>query len=938
MRYCVLALFLFLTAITATANDQLSPEDLAKGKILLKNLDAHNPSLSEIIKARDNGEPVRALELLKQHLRRRSNEVVSGYKFKASRTKMNMMFKDQYGYYGKTWTLERDAEGKRIWNSVHGFVHRHGEWASAGSLYLDSKDPEIPEKLMEIISSYIEDHYDVHDRGKTLSLLRLSWEGYTFFALLSSDAMDLPMFVRMLEYMYDQTWELQNAGYFHRYSNLAMSYCSGVISFSVQFPEFSSSAEWGKQAMRRLESLYIKDIYPDGVHTEQAYAYGLNLLGEMFDAVEKAETISYKISDDLQVRMREMSNFAAYSMRPDGTNPDYGDSPSTLVNRYFLTRVDYHEKHTPEALYIVTKGAKGKEPKAPYSAAFPWGGYLASRNNWTDDALYSFFDAGSYGTSGHAHRDKLSLFLSAYGRNLLVDGGKPKYNWSVWRTYYYQGSASHNVIMVEDKQQIANETISRTPPLRGKYKIDTTADFVTGRMDGFVGLPEDVYHERALVFLKEPGFWMVFDYVNSPDKRNYEALWHYSERCTVVAQENTAVSIDPEVGNLRIVPVSRDPFKLEIVKGREEPRIQGWKNFGQEIEKGVAAPCAVFSSESSSAAFAWVMMPGKGEVPEVEVEQLAGSDKRIYCRIKTASKSYDFAMNFNEDDYTPWQLPNGMTLQGRFAMILPGNKPWCESSRLLSEEDKILAESLPMPQLAGNDVFLERGTVKVKELPTGVQIRYTLDGSEVSLESPLYTTAGIPVSKDMLVRVRAFKADCQPSQENRFEIKVMRPIEPVAVAKRNKGVNYAYLGGSYFGAHMPDLHKIPGVEYGVAGGLDLSVLKAAHYCGVEFFGYFAAPETGMYTFTTESSATTTLHIGDKLVVDNQIEKLTPAKISGSIALKAGLHPIRVGYGRYWWPGPFNVSVKIPGRDEQPLTPDMLCHGSTDISDYKGNGK
>ncbi len=50
------------------------------------------------------------------------------------------------------------------------------------------------------------------------------------------------------------------------------------------------------------------------------------------------------------------------------------------------------------------------------------------RSGFDRGATWGWFDVGPYGSSGHGHRDKLSLNVHAHGSMLLVDSGRFAYS------------------------------------------------------------------------------------------------------------------------------------------------------------------------------------------------------------------------------------------------------------------------------------------------------------------------------------------------------------------------------------------------------------------------------------------------------------------------------------------------------------------------------
>ena len=78
--------------------------------------------------------------------------------------------------------------------------------------------------------------------------------------------------------------------------------------------------------------------------------------------------------------------------------------------------------------YVHTNGAQGSAKGVNISVMFPWAGEAVMKSGLGRNDTWAFFDVGPYGSSGHAHRDKLTFNLRAFGSMLLVDSGRFAYN------------------------------------------------------------------------------------------------------------------------------------------------------------------------------------------------------------------------------------------------------------------------------------------------------------------------------------------------------------------------------------------------------------------------------------------------------------------------------------------------------------------------------
>ena len=113
-------------------------------------------------------------------------------------------------------------------------------------------------------------------------------------------------------------------------------------------------------------------------------------------------------------------SFLCDSYAPRNGDSDWGTRWSQVAPYAdFFNRSDW--------TYVGTAGASGSQPEGPTSSVFPWAGQVILRDAY-NGSHWAFFDVGPYGSSGHAHRDKLHLNIRAFGNQLLTDSGRFAYN------------------------------------------------------------------------------------------------------------------------------------------------------------------------------------------------------------------------------------------------------------------------------------------------------------------------------------------------------------------------------------------------------------------------------------------------------------------------------------------------------------------------------
>ena len=189
------------------------------------------------------------------------------------------------------------------------------------------------------------------------------------------------------------------------------------------------------------------------------------------------------------------------------------------------------------------------------------------------------------------------------------------------------------------------------------------------------------------------------------------------------------------------------------------------------------------------------------------------------------------------------------------------------------------------------NLFLGHIDVALKSATNGATIKYTLDGSEPTENSPTYEKV-LNLNKTTQIKAKAFKAGFVSSrtlsiQATKAEMKPSLKTQPT-----QQGTSFKYYEGLY--KHVADIEKSPLKESGIMAEPSIEKAKQPDHFGYVFTGLINVPEDGVYTFQTRSDDGSVLLIHDQKVVDNDgSHAAIPA--TGTIALKKGFHPYKLYY-------------------------------------------
>jgi hypothetical protein len=227
--------------------------------------------------------------------------------------------------------------------------------------------------------------------------------------------------------------------------------------------------------------------------------------------------------------------------------------------------------------------------------------------------------------------------------------------------------------------------------------------------------------------------------------------------------------------------------------------------------------------------------------------------------------------------------------------------------------------------LPEQNVFTDRINVGF-DIPThktdDIEFRYTLDGSDPTLTSPLYT-APFPLDKSALVKVRPFRKGFVTTPWNVPGVDAGKTIDAIVrkvpimaaatVSAKQPGLSSSYFEDnwatlvSYVG--MPGVlsPKSAGVVSSLLDARDLEKVRATDRAfAIRYDGFIDVPAAGVYTFHAPPHfLTSTMDAGYDLrvFIDGQEWFPTPrlhSENTWSIALATGMHRFAVSYVDYRW--------------------------------------
>jgi predicted alpha/beta superfamily hydrolase len=213
------------------------------------------------------------------------------------------------------------------------------------------------------------------------------------------------------------------------------------------------------------------------------------------------------------------------------------------------------------------------------------------------------------------------------------------------------------------------------------------------------------------------------------------------------------------------------------------------------------------------------------------------------------------------------------------------------------------------------DMISSKDTVIVKINSFSKIVRYTLDGSEPTANSPLYEKPFL-ITKALVLKATPFYGDGIPGNCDSLAINYIPTLSAETdLPVLKNGLSYSYYEGDW--SKLPDFTKLIPTKSGNTNNFMIEERKMDDLFAMRYAGFINIPKDNIYSFYLTSDDGSRLAIGDKVLVDNDglhgvVEK------KGKIYLKKGQHRLEVLFFQKGGGYSLNLEYESPGIPKQSI--------------------
>jgi len=427
-----------------------------------------------------------------------------------------------------------------------------------------------------------------HDKPIDAAIRLLNWLWVFQFGYLHLDEAGQHKLLKTIYLQVEYTIAWCSAG-----GNHLVLEALGVYVYGCLFSGTDYGRRWKQWGRRKLLQEVVREVAPDGVHTEQSTFYHQTVATHFLKFYLTATRNSDELGDVFIQRLQNMLEYVHQSMKPDLTHPILGDGNLLVTDdrEHWESKVllaaraqlfgkplysGFSKVLNDSSIWFLGTPAADIElsQKAPASAVYAQSGIAVFR----DKGNYLLFDAAAFGDlefPHHGHADALGFEMMLHGQNLFVDAGGYGYLNDPFRRYF-RGTHAHNTLVVDGRDQSELFGVFGYGKLArvslGKWRLSESLDFVEAEHDGYA----PIIHKRQIFFHKRPETYiLIVDFLSGEGVHDIEHLLHLASDASYDGGTSVA-TMGGGSDKAHIQCFSSQPMAEQTVRGREDGHIQGW--------------------------------------------------------------------------------------------------------------------------------------------------------------------------------------------------------------------------------------------------------------------------------------------------------------------------------------------------------------------------
>ncbi|WP_234736344.1 heparinase II/III family protein [Tellurirhabdus bombi] len=400
--------------------------------------------------------------------------------------------------------------------------------------------------------------------SQEISLRVLNWI-FALYYYRDSPALTEEAFSTILNSIH---WQIQHVYKHINFSRIAVRNNHAITEtlalylVGLLMPFFPESNQWHKDGKRWFEEEIAYQIYEDGSFLQFSMNYHRVVVQLLTWALQLSKINKETLSPVVQQRAEASIHFLRACQDQSGWLPNYGANDGALF--FPLNNCGYRDYRPQlQALASCVAADLGYGPGEWQEDAYWYGLHQPTNHVWQkppEEAL-NRFDLGGYYTirdgetltfvrcGRHKDRpsqaDNLHLDIWVKGRNILRDAGSYKYNTEEAFRRFFNGTASHNTVMLGHYDQMEKGPrfiwFDWSQAVEASLSETAEAYIFEGTIQAFAHVSPGITHTRKVLKYKNSFVWEITDIFSHTAGLPLQQIWNpsddFSENCQISASD-----------------------------------------------------------------------------------------------------------------------------------------------------------------------------------------------------------------------------------------------------------------------------------------------------------------------------------------------------------------------------------------------------------------
>lgn len=382
--------------------------------------------------------------------------------------------------------------------------------------------------------------------SQEISLRVLNWI-YILNFYKNSSALTEDLFQRIINSIQQQIEHVYENINFSRIAvrnNHAITETLTLYLVGLLMPFLPDSERWKTKGKRWFEEEVAYQIYQDGTFLQFSMNYHRVVIQLLSWALVLAKKNNEIFNEVVYQRAESSIKFLRTCQASNGWLPNYGANDGALFfplnsNHYrdfrpqlqalasfFEIDLLYNDSFEDNQWFYENKPNNSRNISLNTISSFDIGGYYIIRDNNS----ITFLRCGNH-KDRPSQADNLHLDIWIDDKNLLIDAGSYKYNTDEETIRYFNGTASHNTVMLGNYDQMLkgarfiwyNWTQSKKVSILEELDSYT----IQGSIDAFSYIKKGIEHKRIIRKKKNENTWIVKDVVEHSTNEEITQIWNY---------------------------------------------------------------------------------------------------------------------------------------------------------------------------------------------------------------------------------------------------------------------------------------------------------------------------------------------------------------------------------------------------------------------------